>query len=580
MSDPNPLKIFLGSKTKRVCCFCDESKSEKFKQECDAIPAGFGNRRFFTKEECDKCNQEYGMKTENELLAWLLSARVFGRIPRRQGERFAKIKAPKGEAYITSDSKGIKFVEKTGDSSLLHSVSQKDKSLLITHYRPPFRPVSAIRSLLRSAWMIMDTQSRRRHRYILKIIKDELQIAPAEISDFFVPGGSYPIVSIVIWEKTNKDFPGADLLIALTVGNTVLIWGSPDLEKLSHISYAAPPILSMPPEYEKPSGLIRSFKNDERIIPKTITQRLRFSKFEKVTVKKEVLESNKFFEEFKVRSARAKEIDVFLDLGDSKINLGEAQLIFEGNDAFGYLIRLTGAPFVGSVAFFYPHGAPKELKGHFGLTPAKFKISEIKSLLEKISERNLTNSSLLICNKGSTKPMLNFIAEPIIEFVVDSIDPLLVDQIDLINIEFKVDFSYPAKFNINLYRSLEILAGGIKYGKFKMPLFQPNFKIVVAKPMAEKLVHCLKTDEIFVVASNSLFQINGHALDAETYKMGFSKPKLKQNLTVLEDEIVGMADGEFIEIEIEEGELIFEFPKWVKKPTLTPFSNAPFLLKE
>jgi hypothetical protein len=68
-------------------------------------------------------------------------------------------------------------------------VNDATKEISLTITRPPYRPLEAIRSLLRCAWMISDADVRAQHPELLQMIAVCVQV-PARYFDLSFAGAN------------------------------------------------------------------------------------------------------------------------------------------------------------------------------------------------------------------------------------------------------------------------------------------------------------------------------------------------------------------------------------------------------
>ncbi|PWK17176.1 hypothetical protein LV89_04462 [Arcicella aurantiaca] len=88
-------KIGETDKSKRICRFCNRGSEEvKFKKVAHSISEALGNKKIITNDECDSCNEKFGIGIENDLILYLnLYRNVFGirgksGVPKLKGKNF------------------------------------------------------------------------------------------------------------------------------------------------------------------------------------------------------------------------------------------------------------------------------------------------------------------------------------------------------------------------------------------------------------------------------------------------------------------------------------------------------------
>jgi len=262
----SPRRKTHGPFKDRRCAFCGSvSPQVSFSKAAHVIPAAFGNRNHFSNEECDDCNSRYGESTENELSKMLEPERVFSRIRRRSG--LPKLKAPGADAYIEGRRENILRVCIQEDDETVQVRSAGEESIEISAYKPPFRPISAIKSLLRSAWMLLSFEDRSKNYFILQLILGCLDIRPVEFFEYFVPGSGYSHASLKLWERSGE-VASSDLVISLTLGNTILSWCSPNLESELYTPSLLPPLIGLAEVSLLPVGTLYRAETDDPFMRK------------------------------------------------------------------------------------------------------------------------------------------------------------------------------------------------------------------------------------------------------------------------------------------------------------------------
>jgi hypothetical protein len=140
-------KRFLGSRSPRICRFCDRNGAEKtFRREAHVIPAALGNRVLLSYEECDECNEKVGSPLEDDLAKFLGIPRAVCGIPSRQG--MPKIRHPNEEAFIQSNREGSRIeIYQPHDQESIVTEDKGDGNLVLTATVPKFRPLNVARAL-------------------------------------------------------------------------------------------------------------------------------------------------------------------------------------------------------------------------------------------------------------------------------------------------------------------------------------------------------------------------------------------------------------------------------------------------
>lgn len=124
----NNKKEILTDSTSGRCRFCGKSYPEvKFEADAHAIPEFIGNKKLFSKYECDTCNKNYFNLFENEMANFMLPLNSIS------GTKVKNNKTPKyhqkGEPIIKFESSEISISEVP--NSLFENLSEKSFNLPI-----------------------------------------------------------------------------------------------------------------------------------------------------------------------------------------------------------------------------------------------------------------------------------------------------------------------------------------------------------------------------------------------------------------------------------------------------------------
>ncbi len=235
--------FFGENNKKRKCAFCDltEDNGVTFKNISHAIPENLGNKRVISLEECDTCNG-LGARCEEELANMLDIERVFSGARGKSGP--ASLDA---DEKLIATGKGIgKPIEIKVDISDNPIKDLGNNTLELPFRNIEYRPLLALRSILRSTWLLLSENHRQEFQIIKSIAKGETIPLPFEFFSAFSPGITLGIGRIRVWKrKQDGDTQLPPLVVALTVSNSTVIWRAPLLEK--YVRGPMPPI----PAFEK-----------------------------------------------------------------------------------------------------------------------------------------------------------------------------------------------------------------------------------------------------------------------------------------------------------------------------------------
>lgn len=200
-------KEYVGTTTNKVCALCDKIEPEVlFSKEAHILPAALGNNKYFSNEECDDCNGNYGEKLENELaIMFDLQRSILG----IKGRKVPKIKFHTGEAIGFNRDKNI--VEVITQEKGKIEIEKADGELNLSVNIQKYSPYSAVLSLLKSAWLLMDQKNRSKLPLIKSLIKNDLPHSNIHFFSMFYPGNGSPFTSMQIFllKDESKDLPPA-----------------------------------------------------------------------------------------------------------------------------------------------------------------------------------------------------------------------------------------------------------------------------------------------------------------------------------------------------------------------------------
>lgn len=143
-------KEWIGSKSfPRHCRFCLRREPDApFTQEAHALPGLTGNRRLFTREECDDCNGKFG-KLENDMGNFTRAERTFGHVTGRR--RVPSLKTASWR--IDANQMELRAHMSPGDGPW--EEDEEKKLLKVRIEIPPYRPLAVYKAFLKMALSVM-----------------------------------------------------------------------------------------------------------------------------------------------------------------------------------------------------------------------------------------------------------------------------------------------------------------------------------------------------------------------------------------------------------------------------------------
>ncbi len=104
------IKIPIGEKdkSKRKCRFCFKSKPQvSFKKIAHAIPESLGNKTIINYDECDSCNEKYGLTIEREFSNYFSLFRVLNKLKGKNG--VPKLKGKDFELFVKDNKIHLEY---------------------------------------------------------------------------------------------------------------------------------------------------------------------------------------------------------------------------------------------------------------------------------------------------------------------------------------------------------------------------------------------------------------------------------------------------------------------------------------
>jgi hypothetical protein len=172
---------YVPSQKQHYCRFCDRDESEvTFLHKSHAVAQMFGNAALLTKAECDECNDYFGGSIENDLGNFSLVARLFSRIKGQRGIPKHRDDKNRWRMEVVGNIMEIKIEEAVD----LFEFSDDGKTMTSEIPSKPFRPIGAIKALLKFAISIMPDSEFAQFQNVARWVRNPNQ---DETIDVFIP---------------------------------------------------------------------------------------------------------------------------------------------------------------------------------------------------------------------------------------------------------------------------------------------------------------------------------------------------------------------------------------------------------
>ena len=551
----NQKSVFTRIVANRKCCICNRTEPfVSFKRKSHAIPVAFGNKWFYTQEECNDCNRKYGNIFENELANMFSAHRLIGKVPKRKG--FPKIRIPKRESFMRVTNNGIAVsIENSEREFAFKELNHATISLSVP--MPPYYPIRAIKSIAHTLWLILDDHRRVQYKGILKWIKGDVMVMPMHYYIGLVPGPGRDVLSYTIWEKVINDKRLADLIIKFDFSNTFLIWELPDIESNTYLPGILPEIsISMYPPFE-PQCHFHTVNSDTQLKPMRMSftfqhEGKKETIYHKVDNKVETvseLKNHKLTEEC-IYPSVPHLVKLVASRGNEKSEINYTYVTFKETKNGCLKFIITGGHLAGKI------------EGE--ITKSKELQMAIEAKYDKLPLAIAKNNFLFFqyINSGCSLDMIALMENrPAIHFETIS-NPgklnndimFIFESLEVINKEFNVDMRYSQEFTDKEVQDICYLANGILYGEYRLVI--NNFQIEIDDSDLNKITPMLQSEKNTLrIHHGGKFIIGGLMLDTGGLSIYAKNPQLSTTQK--------MNNGRTI-INIAADLIIFSFDKYLK----------------
>ena len=211
-------KTFIEGRS-HTCAFCNKNWSEetKFSNDAHVIPAFLNDPKLLSIEECDNCNHKFGEEYESDLSKMLNPLLIASQIlPRKGLSRKAKNKETRVE-YNKENGIDLRTTEN-------FTVNTEEGSLSVSIPREVFNPQKALRSLLHTFWLVIDSETRKDLPWITDALENQQKEIPTAIYfGYNISGGKE--VSLELFKRIKSESRICDYILKLEFGLFFLYYG-------------------------------------------------------------------------------------------------------------------------------------------------------------------------------------------------------------------------------------------------------------------------------------------------------------------------------------------------------------------
>lgn len=207
----------------RTCAFCGKTESDgaTFNTTSHAIPENLGNKRIVSSEECDTCNSLYS-DCEAHIAKMLSFERIFSGARGKSGPAGAE-----SGPHLSIHGQGVGHPVILKVDSANSPIQYFEDTFEFSGNSVEFRPTLALRSLLRSAWLIIPPSNRILLEPVRKLAVGKNIAYPLDYVLVFSPGAPPTIGRLRVWcprSDINRPESWPPLIVSLSLFNTTVVW--------------------------------------------------------------------------------------------------------------------------------------------------------------------------------------------------------------------------------------------------------------------------------------------------------------------------------------------------------------------
>lgn len=217
-------KVYLGERTKRSCRYCSKGEPEvAFHKKAHAIPEFTGNKRLFSYDECDSCNEFFSQTVEDDFAKYLGAMRTLAQIRGKKG--VPSYKGKDGRSRVDMEAAGLKIT--SYQDAPMFDLDLEKNILTITAHRQPYTPMGVFKCFVKMAIAICPAEYLTRLEHLIAWIRnpehthESFPYKPLLALQQFTPG-PYPYGGVSIFllrRRAGSSVPFMQFVIAF--GNTV-----------------------------------------------------------------------------------------------------------------------------------------------------------------------------------------------------------------------------------------------------------------------------------------------------------------------------------------------------------------------
>ncbi|WP_035946018.1 HNH endonuclease [Fusobacterium necrophorum] len=181
----------------RICRFCGKGPPEvKFRKKAHAIPELLSNKNILSYDECDECNEFFGLTLEVELAKYLGLERIFLKMNGKKG--IPSYKSNDKSARL--DVKGDKHILQVSEKNSFIKIDEEKKEITFQEDETKYIPIAVYKSLVKIGISLLPLEELVNFRSTISWLKES---SHSKEMNFY----AYVLKTVVPMEKRPLSFP-------------------------------------------------------------------------------------------------------------------------------------------------------------------------------------------------------------------------------------------------------------------------------------------------------------------------------------------------------------------------------------
>lgn len=211
------------------CRFCGTSDQLLFKQETHLVPEAMGNKRIYSVDECDTCNQKFSLY-EDALAAATGPLLTLGGT-KGKGGKVRQSGRSAGDSVLTHDrvegKRQLRLIVRN-DEDYRDRVTQENEWVVIRIALPkiPFKPLFAYKALIKMALALVPVEDLVYYSHLRQMLLDRNELAfqgTATVGlSFGSIGNAPPTVVACLLKRVDDSLPIPKFIFIVCAGSVCL----------------------------------------------------------------------------------------------------------------------------------------------------------------------------------------------------------------------------------------------------------------------------------------------------------------------------------------------------------------------